>query len=155
MSVKDQWQIRAEVRRRFPSKPWVDVFSKSDVLGEVLREGGRGTDGSAAAPRSDHESTGSRSRSGSTASTSSSAEAPSDFESVVDGPSDFVRRLSGALAVSSLTEDGVGGLKEALMDLISRHYAAREQGWEDGDYGGDARDGGVLNRHQAVIGLQD
>ena len=80
------------------------------------------------------------------------ADVPSDIASGIDRPSDFVRRLGGAFAVSSLTEDGIGGLKEELMELISRHYAAREEGWEDGD--GDAHGEGPSHQ-QSIIGLQD
>lgn len=35
-SLLDQWRIREELLQRFPNKPWVDVFSKSDVLQEQL-----------------------------------------------------------------------------------------------------------------------
>lgn len=37
-SVADQWAIRNELRARFPGKPWVDVFSKSDMLDNVFEE---------------------------------------------------------------------------------------------------------------------
>lgn len=35
-SLSDQWRIREELLQRFPTKPWVDVFSKADVLQEQL-----------------------------------------------------------------------------------------------------------------------
>ena len=35
-SLADQWRIREELLQRFPNKPWVDVFSKADVLQEQL-----------------------------------------------------------------------------------------------------------------------
>ena len=35
-SVSDQWAIRQEVKERYPEKFWVDVFSKADLLEEVL-----------------------------------------------------------------------------------------------------------------------
>lgn len=38
-SVADQWAIRAELAQRFPNKPWLDIFSKSDVLQGVLQDG--------------------------------------------------------------------------------------------------------------------
>ncbi|GIL76667.1 hypothetical protein Vretifemale_6225 [Volvox reticuliferus] len=31
-SVADQWEIRGEVRSRFPDRPWIDVLSKADML---------------------------------------------------------------------------------------------------------------------------
>jgi nucleolar GTP-binding protein len=40
-SVSDQWVIRQEVKGRYPDKLWVDVFSKADLLGEVLGGGDR------------------------------------------------------------------------------------------------------------------
>ncbi len=30
-----QWQIRADLRSRFPDKPWLDVFTKQDLLQDV------------------------------------------------------------------------------------------------------------------------
>ena len=34
-SPSTQWQIRADLRARFPDKPWLDVFTKQDLLLEV------------------------------------------------------------------------------------------------------------------------
>lgn len=37
-SLIDQWRIREELLTRFPEKPWIDVFSKSDILREQFIE---------------------------------------------------------------------------------------------------------------------
>ena len=34
----DQWQIRQALKERFPTKAWVDVFSKADLLQQVFYE---------------------------------------------------------------------------------------------------------------------
>lgn len=36
--VREQWNIRSELKARFPEKCWVDVLSKADLLHEVLAE---------------------------------------------------------------------------------------------------------------------
>lgn len=88
---------RAELKRRFPTKPWLDAFSKADLLEEELDEaaqrraeaaaacGGGGGDLAAAA--------------------------------VADAV-DFARVLPGALPVSSLTGEGVEGLKAAMVAML-------------------------------------
>ena len=37
-SVQDQWQIRKELLQRFPSKLWIDVITKADLLEEEFDE---------------------------------------------------------------------------------------------------------------------
>lgn len=34
-SVAAQWDIRQDLRQAFPAKPWLDVFTKADLLGEL------------------------------------------------------------------------------------------------------------------------
>ncbi len=34
-SPATQWQIRTDLRARFPNKPWLDVFTKQDLLQDV------------------------------------------------------------------------------------------------------------------------
>lgn len=36
--VHKQWRIRNELKARFPDKPWLDVLSKADLLGDVFAE---------------------------------------------------------------------------------------------------------------------
>lgn len=36
MSVPHQWAVRQDLRQRFPAKPWLDVFSKADLLDSVF-----------------------------------------------------------------------------------------------------------------------
>lgn len=127
----------------------MDVFSKSDVLVDILSEGRSGQEAPLAAAAS---SNGHGSRSESATARSQVGEPSSSAGDGIDGPPDFVRRLPGALAVSSLTEEGVDGLKDSLMDLLSRHYETREEGWEDGD--GGSREG-TTTHQQSIIGLQD
>ena len=50
-SVVDQMAVRAELRERFQGKPWVDVFSKADLVGIGDKLGGEGLDEGAAAAR--------------------------------------------------------------------------------------------------------
>lgn len=37
-SVQDQWHIRRELLQRFPSKLWIDVITKADLLEEEIDE---------------------------------------------------------------------------------------------------------------------
>ena len=41
-SVQDQWGVRCELKRRFPAKAWLDVFSKADMLHTVRAAGAAG-----------------------------------------------------------------------------------------------------------------
>ena len=158
--MEDQWVIRAEVARRFPDKPWVDIFSKSDMIGGILTKGGRqvscagqaagsvtasstaaavsssSADGAAPSPSLRHPGDDSASTSGS----SQSGQDPTTRDATsaasaltISGPSDFVAQLPRALAVSSLTEEGVSDLKDNLMELLSRHYQAAHQGWSSAE----------------------
>ena len=37
-SLRNQLLIQRSLRARFPLKPWVDVFSKADLLGEAFAD---------------------------------------------------------------------------------------------------------------------
>ena len=50
-AVSDQLVVRAELRERFRGKPWVDVFSKADLIGIGDALGGEGLDEGAGAAR--------------------------------------------------------------------------------------------------------
>ena len=158
--MEDQWVIRAEVARRFPDKPWVDIFSKSDMIGGILAKGGRQLPGGVGKTTGSDTAT---STAAAVSSTAAEGTAPSpslirhpgvdsastssllgqnpttrDATSAasaltISGPSDFVSQLPGALAVSSLTEEGVSDLKDNLMELLSRHYQAAHQGWSSAE----------------------
>ena len=156
--MEDQWVIRAEVARRFPDKPWVDIFSKSDMIGGILTKGGRqvscagqaagsvtasstaaavsssSADGAAPSPSLRHPGDDSASTSSLLGQNPTTRDATSAASALtISGPSDFVAQLPGALAVSSLTEEGVSDLKDNLMELLSRHYQAAHQGWSSAE----------------------
>ena len=38
-SVAAQWDIRQDLKQAFPAKPWLDVFTKADLLGEHCKHG--------------------------------------------------------------------------------------------------------------------
>ncbi len=118
-----------EVIRRFPHKPMVDVFSKSDALADILAE--------AAEKRRASGHQGERSES--TASTSTRVASSSSLErgtastsgpATISDPVQFAAELPSAMAVSSLSEAGLEELKIRLISLISEHY--RIDGQRDG-----------------------
>lgn len=37
-SISEQWEIYQELRARYPTKPWVDVISKADLLQQEIQE---------------------------------------------------------------------------------------------------------------------
>ena len=43
-AVHDQWAIRAKLRADFPDKPWLDVFSKADLLDTIFRKADKQSD---------------------------------------------------------------------------------------------------------------
>jgi tRNA U34 5-carboxymethylaminomethyl modifying GTPase MnmE/TrmE len=98
-TLPDQWAVRAELRARFPSKPWLDVFSKSDLLEDAFAAadaliaggGGGGAVGGEAAVAGGEPAT----------------------------AAEFAARLPGALRVSSVTEDGILGLQEAVLRMLA------------------------------------
>lgn len=103
-SVANQWAIRKELLERFPGKPWIDVFSKTDLLEEEFDEADD------------------RNRSGTTNGTAEVATAV-----------DFAAAVPGALRVSSLTGGGVDNLKEAMLGMLAE-YKLQSEGlevWEE------------------------
>lgn len=93
-----QWKIRCELRRRFPTKPWVDVISKSDLLTALLQEA------DAMAPLVPTKS-----------------EARDD--ELVNSPLDLARALTGAMRVSSITGDGIEALQDSVLVMVEEAYA--------------------------------
>eukprot|EP00955_Chlamydomonas_euryale_P105645 365655-Chlamydomonas_euryale.AAC.3 len=98
-SVADQAAIRTELSARFAGKPWLDVLSKRDVLGGVLADGAAL---SSAATRAGGSGGG------------SGEAGPAPLRCAVTRPAELAAALPGALAVSSLTEEGVPELKVRL-----------------------------------------
>lgn len=99
-SVADQWLIRAELKQRFPDKPWVDVLSKADLLQEVW-------DGAAAAR---HEQQHQQQQQG--------LGPAGEDGGGVQGAVQFAAALQDAVRVSSVTEEGFGQLQEELVVLL-------------------------------------
>mmetsp|Transcript_12095 Transcript_12095/g.33988 ORF Transcript_12095/g.33988 Transcript_12095/m.33988 type:complete len:462 (-) Transcript_12095:356-1741(-) len=98
-SARNQWRIRCELKERFPSKPWVDVVSKEDLLQELLRQAD-------ASPLP------------------TGGGSPSEEEDV-QSPLDLARHLaqSGAIRVSSETGHGIDALQSSLLALVEEAYS--------------------------------
>jgi hypothetical protein len=88
---QEQWEIRDELKRRFPDKPWLDVLSKADLLEEELEAADQqiATGSSAAAGR----------------------------RPVADAV-DFAAALPDAVRASSLTQHGIPQLQQAVMSML-------------------------------------
>lgn len=93
-SVREQWAIREELRRRYPDKPWLDALSKADLLGDVWSR----ADAAAAA---------------------GGGGVPGD----VQDAEDFARALPNAVRVSSLTQQGLQKLQTQLLEVLSSPVA--------------------------------
>lgn len=96
-SVADQWAIRAELKARFPHKPWVDVLSKADLLQDVW----------------------------SSVEQQPGQQQPEQLLEVQTAV-EFAAALPAAVRVSSLTEVGLPQLQESIV-LTLRSRAAQEQ----------------------------
>ena len=80
--LEDQLAIRAHLKESFPSKSWIDVFSKLDLLIDSVHQA----------------------------------------ENAVQGGTkqvEALRKLHGAVKVSSVTQEGVDVFKERVMQLFS------------------------------------
>ncbi len=96
---------RQEVRARFPHKPWIDVFSKADLLQSVFDEA-EALRGAARSEVDDRESgAGAESRGG------------------VKDPVDLAVRLPQALRVSSTTREGIVGLQRSIIAMFQAEQA--------------------------------
>ena len=113
---------REELRQRFPSKPWLDVLSKADLLEEELDEADRQLRGEAAPAV------------GAAAGAAAEEEQPT---AVAVGAVQFAAALPDALRVSSTSGTGIEDLKLAMLQMIERHdLAAQLEGrpaWRDAD----------------------
>ena len=104
---------RSYLRSRFPTKPWLDVFSKEDLLEEELDEADALI---AAAQRAQHGE-----MSGEAAGSSGGLAPAPDTEPGPGGVATavaFAAALPRALRVSSLTGAGVEGLKGAMLCML-------------------------------------
>jgi hypothetical protein len=152
-SVQEQWRIRQEVRERFPHKPWVDVFSKQDVIGDLLVDGlelraqqearretetdtfkvDRGHDEGITGAKKGMNMSMQGHKRGQLVIGYRDDDDDDDEGTVCEalGPEEVVALLPGALAVSSHTESGIPELKDQLMALLEEHYrnTEKEEGW--------------------------
>lgn len=98
-SLADQWKIRGELKGRFEGKPWVDVFSKADLLTDMFEQAAELATSSTSAWKND----------------------------MVGSAVEYAAMLEGeAHKVSSLTGDGIDELKVAMIEAI-KPVAARIQ----------------------------
>lgn len=138
--VADQWAVREELRGRFPEKLWVDVLSKSDLLGglwaQADEEGGGGDDDEAAAAARG----GGGGQTGGAVAIHTDASAAAAEEDAAAALA--FARLPGAVRVSSLTGDGVGALKLRVLEEL-RRAGPGAAGGLDGDGGGGDSGGGL------------
>lgn len=120
-SLADQWKIREELRARFPTKPWLDVLSKADLLEEEIDE----ANDLMAARQAQQE--------GSSAGAVEPCFAPDAQPNVAADAIQFVAALPGALRVSSLTGSGVDELKAAMLCMLEAADLRREgvEVWEN------------------------
>ncbi|KAF8060507.1 nog-1 [Scenedesmus sp. PABB004] len=138
-SVADQWAIRAELRRRFPAKPWVDVLSKADMLGAVWAAAD-GLQAQAAASGSSSSNGGGGSSGGSSqpgSEASSVLAAPPEVQDAVE----YATALPGAVRVSTLDEAGLPDLQRALVAMLASPEAAAKAAAGAALLGGAGTDG--------------
>lgn len=143
MRVHHQWAVRQQLRRMFPDKPWLDVFSKADLLEEEFDEAQQRLQAYESAATASPSAAGDTS---SSSSASSSGENGSIGASLGAGGSDAAGTagaagdvaasavdvavlLPKAVRVSSLTGSGMEELKGGILDLMAQQQAAvAEQG---------------------------
>jgi hypothetical protein len=125
---------------------WVDVLSKADLLGPLWErvDGGGGGGGSGSLTGGNGSLTDSSSSSGVHIPDNESSGGEAGWAQAPQGPPPAAAlafaRLPGALRVSSLTGDGVGALKEAVMRELAAAAAAAGEGGGAADEGGRAQE---------------
>jgi GTP1/Obg family GTP-binding protein len=110
-SLADQWRIREELLGRFPEKRWIDVFSKSDLLEDELREAdeliAEGASGRILRDLADDRG---REREGERKQKRKLS--PAELACIVGASG------SKSVRVSSMTEDGIDALKAAMLEFV-------------------------------------
>jgi hypothetical protein len=131
-SVATQWAIRAELRAKFAQKPWLDVFTKQDLL-QAVRSAAAGThsDGTSTA----EPAAGREALSGDDAHASSAA---SDSGGVVHGSS--AASASGAGPTTEL--QGESYLRGQEGGPMHEHAASSSELHAGADEGASAREAG-------------
>ena len=147
MSVAAQWEVRAALRAAFPGKPWLDVFSKADLLAPVFAaaeapvtleetgslEGEEVADGALPPPcpsgasvdmRSDGEAEqpGSSGISSASGGGEAAASEAINFRDAVR----FARAAPAAVRVSAVTLDGLDRLQAAVLEMLAQQERGNE-----------------------------
>jgi hypothetical protein len=108
-------RCRDELKRRFPTKPWVDVLSKADLLEEEFDEADR--------QQAQHaQQDGVVQQEG-----ASTAQQQSQQHQEVRSAVQFAAVLPGALRVSSTSGAGIDELKGAMLQMLERHDLQQQQ----------------------------
>ena len=118
-----------EVRRRFPDKPWLDVFSKADMLGALFDAADSAAAAAAAAAASPPAHA--QPPPGPSAATASEAAGGDEAEGVVAPPPqpplkpvELAMRLPHALRISSVTHEGIPQLQLNIIQVLRANAAA-------------------------------
>jgi len=116
-SVAEQWRIRSYLKERFQEKPWIDVFSKSDLLEEELDE---------ADSLIDRHRQKKLQQQHSTFALGEERDICVTRGPDVEGPVAFAAAVADAQRVSSLTGNGVEELKAAMLRMLEQHELRSE-----------------------------
>ncbi|KAL4859859.1 Nucleolar GTP-binding protein 1 [Chlorella vulgaris] len=129
-TVANQWHIREELRARFPGKPWVDAFSKADLLEEEFDEADVQRAGGQIA-RQQQQCTGAGGTGVGTSAARAEDGCPPARNEAGEQPAvdavQFAVRVPGALRVSSTSGSGVDDLKAAMLRMLEQHDLQRQQ----------------------------
>jgi hypothetical protein len=118
---------------------WIDVLSKSDLLGDVWELADSADRPAGSSSRSSSSNSASTTSGGADADAAASSSSSGGAAAGEQDPVLSFARLSAGLRVSSLTGDGVEGLKARVMAELqaelARMAAAAEEGGRDDDGG--------------------
>ncbi len=121
---------RRDLKRAFPYKLWLDIFSKADLLEDILGDSGAncGAQGESTEPEADDGHSGVQEASSQPEATSpQAAMPPGPEEPPQQGPDAARRRLAarqlvqevpGAVFVSATTEQGLEQLKGSVIHML-------------------------------------
>lgn len=150
-SVAEQWEIRDELQRRFAGKPWVDVLSKADLLGDVWaaaqQQGGLQT-------TQQQQQGGLQTQQQQEVQQEVQREGSGGSSAAVQDAVQFAAALPGAVRVSSLTEEGLEQLQASLLGMLQSPAAAAEAAAAAGLLlAGDEEGGGEVAAVGSAAGL--
>lgn len=98
---------REELQQRFPAKPWVDVLSKADLLGDEFDAADQVLQAAGPASQQQHEQ---------------------QPRLAVGNAVQFAAALPAALRVSSTSGEGLDALKGAMLKVLERQPLGQQQG---------------------------